>query len=62
MNRDLAILWVHETVGTHLDGEATLAQCLEWIINHGHVSDRGVARFLQFTMLDHTRGNYAEDS
>lgn len=29
--RDRAILWVHETVGDNLDGEATLGESLAWI-------------------------------
>lgn len=40
MTREMAILWIHETVGDRLDGEATLEQCCKWIAWHGTASQR----------------------
>lgn len=35
MTREMAILWIHETVGDYLDGDASLDQCCAWIRYNG---------------------------
>lgn len=32
---DDAVLWIHETVGSHLDGDASLEDCIRWIRQNG---------------------------
>lgn len=35
MTRDDALLWVHETVGDELEGDAPLDVCIDWIRENG---------------------------
>lgn len=36
------VLWIHETVGDNLDGNATLGDCVKWILDHGTRSQRAI--------------------
>lgn len=48
--RDDVILWVHETVGDALDGEASLAECIEWIMLNGTDQDRAKVSTFSLTL------------